>query len=97
MGKSKSPVSSLSYEEMEELGERAEEAARAYILSRVPRRKITDLTVAVDAEKTEEGELNVNVDVEVRLSSTMRNFDVEELVNGAVEASFKAVEEYLGN
>lgn len=96
MGRPSVPVSSMTYEAIEELCERAEEAARRYILARVPRRSITDLTITVDAEETEDGDLNVNVDIEVKLSPTMRNFDVEGLVNEAVEASFKAVEDYLG-
>ena len=83
----------LTYEQLERLCEIAEEAARKYITSRIPKRRISDISILVDSLDSET--LNLRVDVEVRLSPILRNVDVEELVKGAVNAAFKTAEDYL--
>jgi len=83
----------LTYEQLERLCEIAEEAARKYITSRVPKRRISDISISVDSMDSER--LNLSVDVEVRLSPVLRNVDVEELVKGAINAAFKTAEDYL--
>jgi len=89
-------VSSISVDELEDLCGKAEDAARKFILSRVPRRKVTNLIISVDAERNEDGEMTFDVDVEVQLSPTMRGFDVKRLVRDAVDESFRVIENYLG-
>jgi len=84
---------SLSPEQIEELCETAEEAARKYVTSKVPSQKISDLNITVEAGGKEG--VTVNVDVEVRLSPLLKEVDVERLAEGAVEAAFKSVEEFL--
>jgi len=84
---------SLSSENIEEICEIAEKAARKYIISKVPLRKISDMdiTVEVNGEKP----LNVSVNVEIELSPLMRNYNVQKLVDEAVRKAFEAVEAYL--
>ncbi len=84
---------SLSSENIEEICEIAEKAARKYIMSKVPLRKISDMdiTVEVNGEKP----LNVSVNVDLELSPLMRNYNVQELVDEAVRKAFEAVEAYL--
>lgn len=86
-------ISDLSYEELEELCDLAEEAARRYIASRVPKEYISDLSISVDLEGSET--LNIDVDVEVRLSPLCKNIDARGLAEGSVRAAFDAIEEYL--
>ena len=84
---------SLSSENIEEICEIAEKAARKYIISKVPLRKISDMdiTVEVNGEKP----LNVSVNVDLELSPLMRNYNVQKLVDEAVRKAFEAVEAYL--
>jgi len=84
---------SLSSESIEEICEIAEKAARKYIVSKVPLRKISDMdiTVEVNGEKP----LNVSVNVNLELSPLMRNYNVQKLVDEAVGKAFEAVEAYL--
>jgi hypothetical protein len=87
-------ASSLSYEQMEKICEVAEEAARKNVMSRVPSRGISDLSISVDAEQSET--VDVEVDVEIMLSPLFKNINVEELAEESVEAAFEAVEKYVG-
>jgi hypothetical protein len=86
-------IPELTIEQIEELCERAEQAARNYVLSKVPINKISILDVTVDAEGTKP--LNVNVDVTVVLSPLMRDFDVEALTKEATKKAFAHIEEHL--
>jgi hypothetical protein len=83
----------LTLEQLGELCERAEQAARNHVLSKIPKSRITTLDVAVDAEGTKP--LTVNVDVTVVLSPLMKDFDVEALTKTATEKAFAQIEEYL--
>lgn len=86
-------IPELTLEQVEELCEIAEEAARKYILSKVPLRRISTLNVTVDAEGTKP--ITINVDVEVVLSPLMKNFDVEKLTREATEIAFASIEKHL--
>ena len=85
----------LTEEQIEKLCEIAERAARNYILSNVPMRKILDMDITVEADGSKP--VNVSVDVNVELSPLMRNYEVQKLVNEAVRKAFEAVDEYLGS
>jgi hypothetical protein len=78
---------------MEKLCEIAEEAARKYIMSKVPSEYISDVSISVDLEGSES--LNVEVDVEVELSPLYKKVNVKEIVEGSVKAAFDAIEKYL--
>jgi len=84
---------SLSYEELERLCEIAEEAARRYVTSRIPDRGISDLSISVNSTDSET--LNLEIDVEITLSPLFRKVNVEKLAEEAVDAAFKAAEDYL--
>jgi len=84
---------SLSYEQLERLCEIAEEAARRYVTSRIPDRGISDLSISVNSTDSEA--LNLEIDVEIMLSPLFRKVDVKKLAEEAINAAFKAAEEYL--
>lgn len=71
----------------------AEEAARRHIFSKVPKNGVSDISISVSLENAEV--LNVDVDVEVRLSPLYRRINVKDLVEEAVKAAFEAIEKYL--
>jgi len=84
---------SLSYEQLERLCEIAEEAARRYVTSKVPNRGISDLSISVNSMDSET--LNLEIDVEITLSPLFRKIDAKKLAEEAVDAAFKAAEDYL--
>lgn len=86
-------IPELTLEQVEELCELAEQAAREYVLSKVSTSRIVALDVAVDAEGTKP--VTVNVDVTVVLSPLMKDFDVESLTKEATKQAFVHIEEYL--
>ncbi len=86
-------IPELALEQVEELCELAEQAAREYVLSKVSTSRIVTLDVAVDAEGTKP--VTVNVDVTVVLSPLMKDFDVESLTKEATKQAFVHIEEYL--
>jgi hypothetical protein len=87
-------IARLTLEQVKELCERAEQVARKYVMSKIPKSKITNLDVVVDAEGTKS--VTVNVEVNVVLSPLMKNFDVDALVDEATKHAFDAIEGYLG-
>ena len=86
-------IPKLTLEQVQELCELAEQAARKYVLSKVSTSRIVTLDVAVDAEGTKP--VTVNVDVTVVLSPLMKDFDVESLTKEATKQAFAHIEEYL--
>jgi hypothetical protein len=86
-------IPELSIEQVAELCERAEQAAREYVLSKVSTSRIVTLDVLVDAEGTKP--VTANVDVTVVLSPLMKDFDVEALTKEATKRAFDNIEEYL--
>jgi hypothetical protein len=86
-------IPELTIEQVEELCEGAEQAARDYVLSKVSSSRVAVLDVTVDAEGTKP--VTVNVDVTVVLSPLMKNFDVESLTNEATKRALAHIEEYL--
>jgi phosphoribosyl-dephospho-CoA transferase len=86
-------IPELTLEQVEELCERAEQAARTYVLSKVSTGRIATLDVSVDAEGTKP--VTVDVEVTVVLSPLMKDFDVEELTKEATKRAFAIIEEYL--
>lgn len=83
----------LTSEQVEELCEIAEEAAREYIISKVPPRRVSVLNVTVDTKGRKP--LTVNVDVEVTLSPLMKDHNVKKLTREATKMAFASIEKYL--
>ncbi|MCW4016442.1 MAG: DUF3194 domain-containing protein [Candidatus Bathyarchaeota archaeon] len=86
-------IPQLTLEQVAELCEGAEHAARGYVLSKVSTNRVVTLDVTVDAEGTKP--VTVNVDVTVVLSPIMKDFDVNTLTKEATNQAFVYVEEYL--
>ena len=86
-------IAELNLEQIEELCERAEQAARDYVLSKVSKGRVTILDVLVNAEGTKP--VTVEVDVTVVLSPLMKDFDVEALTNEARNRAFAIIEGYM--
>ena len=83
----------LTSEQVEELCSLTEEAAEKYVLSKVSSKKIETLNVSAEIEGVKP--MTLTVDVDVALSSLMKDFDMQKLVDGAVKAAFVAAEKYL--
>ena len=86
-------IPELTPEQVEELCEIAEEAARKHILSKVPPRRVSALNITVGTEGTKP--ITVNVDVEVTLSPLMKDYNVEKLTREATKIAFDSIEKYL--
>lgn len=86
-------IPELNSEQIKELCEVAEEAARKYVLSNVSSSKISTLNITIDTQGTKP--LNVNVDVEIALSPLMKNYDVKKLTVEAMNKAFASIEKYL--
>jgi len=86
-------IPELTSEEIEELCSIAEKAAREYVLSKVPPKRIDVLNVSVEAEGTKPVTLTIEVDIS--LSPLMKNFDAQKLANEAVKKAHASAEEYV--
>ena len=86
-------IPELSLEQIRELCEGAEQAAREYVLSKVSTGRIVAIDVIVEAEGAKP--VTVNVDVNIVLSPIMKDFDVKALTNEATKQAFVNIEEYL--
>lgn len=86
-------IPELTLEQVEELCEVAETAAREYLLSKFPAQRVSNLNITVETEGTRP--VTVNVDVEFSLSPLLKNYDVEKLANEATKRAFASVERYL--
>jgi hypothetical protein len=86
-------IAELTDKQLEQLCETGEQAARAYILSKVPRKHISTLDITIDTQGSKP--VTVNVEVELELSESMKDFNVDELVRQATEKAFDAAKQYL--
>ena len=83
----------LTPEQVEELCSIAEDAAREYVLSKVPPKHVETLNISVETD--DEKPLTLTVDVEIVLSPLMQEYDVQRLADEAVKEAFKSAEKYL--
>ncbi|MGC8997896.1 MAG: DUF3194 domain-containing protein [Candidatus Bathyarchaeia archaeon] len=83
----------LTPEQVEELCSTAEEAARKYVLSKVPPKHVETLNISVETDG--EKPLTLTVDVEVVLSPLMQEYDVKKLADESVKEAFRSAENYL--
>jgi hypothetical protein len=86
-------IPELTDKQMEELCTMAEEAARRYVLSKLPSKGIKMLNVSAEAEGTKP--LTLAVDVDITLTKLMKDYNAKNLVNEAVKEAFRAAEKYL--
>lgn len=83
----------LAMEQIEALCSTAENAARRYVLDKVPAKMVEKLNISVETEGAKP--LSVTVEIDLELSPKMKEFDAEKLAKEAVEEAHKAVENYL--
>lgn len=86
-------IRELTSKQLEELCSVSEEAAREYVLSMIPSKNIETLDVSAEADGNQP--VTINVDVAITLSPSMKDFDVQRLVDKAVEEAFASAEKYL--
>ena len=86
-------IPDLTTEQTETLCSTAENAARKYILSKVPLKMVEKLNISVEAEGTKP--VNVTVEIDLALSPKLRDVDAKTLVSEAVQEAHKASENYL--
>lgn len=80
-------------EQIEELCNTAEEAARKYVLSKIPSKKVEVLNVSAEAEGTRP--IQLTVDVELALTGSSIDEDAQRLTDEAVRDAFSSAEKYL--
>jgi hypothetical protein len=86
-------IPELNSKQIEELCSVAEKAAREYVLSKVPSKRIDALNISVETEGAKPVTLTIEVDVS--LSPLMKNSDVQKLVDETVKEAYASAEEYL--
>lgn len=72
----------------------AEEAARKYVLSKLSKKDIESLDISVEAEGTKA--IDLEVEINLILSSKANGIDSQAIVNVAVKEAFAAGESFLG-
>ena len=87
-------IPKLNEGQIEDLSQKAEEAARKHILSRVSLSEIRKLDIAVEIVGTKPITVTVDIDLGLAVSST--TFRASELADSAVGGAFNAVEQFLG-
>ena len=88
-------IPELTIEQIEALCSNAENAARKYILSKVPLKIVEKINISVEAEGTKP--LNLTVDMDLALAQQEKDVDLKKLVDEAVKEALKASENYLRN
>jgi hypothetical protein len=86
-------IPELTTEQIENLCSTAENAARKYILSKVPNKQIDRLDISVEADGAKP--VNVTVEINLVLSPEAKGVDAEALVKQAVDEAHKATENFL--
>jgi len=86
-------IPELTSEQLEKLCEIAEKTARNYVYSKVSPRQVSTLDITVDTEGAKP--VTVSVDVELTLSSSLKDYDAEKLAEEATSKAFQAIKEYL--
>jgi hypothetical protein len=86
-------IPELTSEQIEELCLVAEKVAREHVLSKVTLKKIETLDISAEAEGSKP--VALRVDVAVTLSPSMKDFNVQKLVDDAVREAFSSAEKHL--
>ncbi len=86
-------IPDLTDEQIETVCRIAEEAARKYVYSKLPKKRVESLNVCVEVEGTRP--VNLEIDVDVELDSSMESVDVESVSDIATKEGFRAAEDYL--
>lgn len=83
----------LTSEQVEELCTIAEEAARKHVLPKISSKKIEALNISAEVEGTHH--VTLTIDIDIVLSSSTKDSNVQKLAEEAVKEAFAAAERYL--
>ena len=83
----------LTTEQIEFLCQTAEDTARKHILSKVSKKDVDQLDIAVEVEGTKP--VNVTVEIDLLLTKQIKGVNTEALVQAAVKEAHKATENFL--
>jgi hypothetical protein len=83
----------LTTEQIEALCLTAENAARKHILAKIPSKMLERLNISVEVDGTKP--VNLTVEIDIVLSSQMKNLNLDKLVDEAVKEALKVSEKYL--
>jgi hypothetical protein len=83
----------LTDEQVEQLCLTAEEAARIYVYSKIPPKKLEALNVAVEVEGTKP--VKLSIDIDIILSKSANGFDVQSITDESVKRAFTSAEKFL--
>ena len=83
----------LTTDQIEQLCQAAENAARNFILSKVSKKQIEKLDIAVEAEGQKP--VNVSVEIELILAPQAKGVDADAIVSQAVNKAHNATEAFL--
>ena len=86
-------IPELTNEQIEELCQTAENAARKHVLSKVSQKLVKKLDISVEAEGAKP--VSLTVEVNLALSPEAKGFDEKKLAEEAVKKAFEAIETYL--
>ncbi len=86
-------IPELTTEQIETLCSTAENAARKYVLSKVPSKMVERLDISVEAEGSKP--VNVTVEIDLSLTPQAKDVDAQALVKEATNEAHKASENYL--
>jgi len=83
----------LTNEQTEKLCLKAETTARKYVQSKISKKAIETFDINVEAQGTKP--IILAIDVNIALSPSVKNLDVQKLANESIQEAFKFAEEYL--
>jgi hypothetical protein len=88
-----SGIPELTTEQIENLCTVAEKAAKKHVLSKVPLKMVDRLNISVEADGAKQ--LNLTVEVDVVLSSEMKDYSLSRLAGEAAKEALRVSENYL--
>jgi hypothetical protein len=83
----------LTSQQIEELCSIAEETARKHVLFKVPSKNVETLNISAEAEGSKL--VTLKIDVDLALSPSMKDINVQELTDEAVKKAFTSAGKYL--
>ncbi len=86
-------IPNLTSEQVDELCEIAEKAARRHISSKIPLRQISTFSITIDTEGRKP--ITINVEIELDLLTKTKGNGAKKLANEATHQAFASIEKYL--
>jgi hypothetical protein len=86
-------IPELTEEQIEEVSQAAEDAARKHVFSKISQKLVERLDISVEAEGAKP--ISFTVEVDLVLLPEAKGFSEKALVDEAVKAAFEAIETYL--